>query len=206
MTNKVELTKQMTGKVAEVMEAQEAVFSFLDEIEETVAEGAEAVEQMAQVVQAKKEAMTTSTEFGEVKLAQTEINSLEEDMELLKQINDNKARAMKATLEDKAEAFFVAHKGAVFFFGIVDTHFVANTSLATIAEDEQTLTGFGDDLANSFSSVRMMLLDENIVAQENQNRLYRGIHLGQAGKVTELRAYHSLVRGYARELKAKGTL
>ena len=83
MTTKTEFTKQMTGKVAEVLEAQEAVFSLLDEIEETVAEGAEAVEQMAQVVQAKKEAMLLFTDFGEGKLAKAEINSLEEDMELL---------------------------------------------------------------------------------------------------------------------------
>lgn len=200
------MIKEMTSKVIEVQDAQEAVYAFLEEIEETVAEGTEAVSQMQSVVEAKKEAMSVFTDFGEVKMAKAEIDSLEADMELLKQITANKAKAMKATLEDKAEEFFKAHKSAVFFFTNTDAYFVANTTLATIAEDEQTMQGFANSISNSFASVRQVLLDEQIVAQADQNRLYRGIHLGQAGKVTELNTYHRLVRGYARELKTKGAL
>lgn len=206
MTNKTEMIKEMTGKVAEVQEAQDTVFSFLEEIEEIVAEGAETVKQMEAVIEAKKEAMSLLTGFGEAKLAKAEIDSLEEDMELLKQINDNKVKTMKAELVDKVDAFFVVHKGAVFFFNAVDAHFVTNTTLATIAEDEQTMTGFANGLANSFASVRQVLLDEKIVTIQDQNRLYRGTHLGQTGKVTELMDFHRLVRGYISQLKAKGIL
>jgi hypothetical protein len=202
--NKETMITGMVTKVAEVQDAQEAVFSLLEEIEEIVAEGAEAVAQMESVIEGKKEAMTIFTKFGEVKLAQAEIKALEEDAELLKQVNVNKVKAMYAEIEDVAEAFFKEHKSAVTMFGALDDKLMLETGLAELTEAKETMTGFSRALANAFASVRQVLLDEGIVANENQNRLYRGIHLGQVAKESRLTKFEYQIRPVINELRQAG--
>jgi hypothetical protein len=198
------MIKDMTGKVAEVMEAQEAVFSFLDEIEDTVAQGAEAVQQVELIIAERKEELKQFTDLERMRTAQAHIKSLEDDIELLQIVANNKKDTLKGQLEDKAEAFFKEHKSAVFFFRTIDAYMVNNTTLATLSEDKETMTGFSRALANAFASVRQVLLDEGIVANEDQNRLYRGIHLGQVAPETELSTFEYTVRPYLLKLKQAG--
>lgn len=198
------MIKGMVTKVAEVQDAQEAVFSFLEEIEEVVAEGAEAVTQMETTIEAKKEAMSLFVDFEEVKLAQAEIKSLESDVQLLKQVNANKDNVIKAELEDVAEAFFKQHKSAVTMFRAWDDRMILDTSLSELTKTKETMTGFSRALAGAFASVRQVLLDEGIVANENQNRTYRGIHLGQVAKESRLTKFEYQIRPVINELRQAG--
>lgn len=168
--NKVEMLKELEAKVLEVREAQGAVYDFLDEIDEAKAEGVVVVAEAEATVQAKKEALNTITDLGELKLAQAEIRALEEEVELLKVVNANKANAMLEELGNKADAFFKVHKSAKFLYQAVDNVLVANTSLTELAETKATMTALGQDLNNSFKAVRQVLLDTKIVALADQNR------------------------------------
>lgn len=198
------MLKEMTGKVAEVLETQDTVNEFLNEIEDAVTSGAKAVSEMETIVQAKKEGMTIYTELGEVKLAKTEIHSLIEEMELLKQVNANKVKAMYRQLEDKAEEFFNIHRSALILFKSVDDFYLLNTSLSELTESKIMLQGFANQLAYSFAGVRNLLLDTGIVAIGDQNKSYRGIHLGQIVRETQLAEFVTKVRPFINDLNRAG--
>lgn len=202
--NKVEMLKELEAKVLEVREAQGAVYDFLDEIDEAKAEGVEAVAEAEATVQAKKDALATITDLGELKLAQAEIKALEEDVELLKVVTANKANAMLEELGDKADAFFKLHKSAKFLYQAVDNILVANTSLSELAETKATMNKYATQLNSAFAGVRHLLLDTKIVAQADQNRNFKGTHLGQRDLTTELDVFESKVRSYMQVLKTSG--
>jgi hypothetical protein len=201
---KEQMITGMAGKVAEVQDAQEAVFSFLEEIEEAVASGAEAVETMEQELQALQESLSMAQDLGEAKLIKGQMDAKAEDIELQKAVNAGKKKAKYAELEDKAEAFFKAHKSAVTMFGALDDKRILETSLSELTEAKETMTGFSRALAGAFASVRQVLLDEKIVSSENQNRLYRGIHLGQVAKESRLTQFEYQIRPVINELRQAG--
>jgi hypothetical protein len=202
--NKETMIKGMVTKVAEVQDAQEAVFSFLEEIEDTVASGVEAVETMEQELQALQEALSMAQDLGEAKLIKGQMDAKAEDIELQKAVNAGKKKAKYAELEDKAEAFFKAHKSAVTMFGALDDKMILETSLSELTEAKEKMTGFSRALANDFASVRQVLLDEGIVANENQNRTYRGTHLGQVAKESRLTKFEYQIRPVINELRQAG--
>ncbi|XQY90617.1 hypothetical protein ACNRWW_13900 [Metabacillus sp. HB246100] len=198
------MIKEMEKKVTEVMEARDAVYSFLDEIEEAVSAGQEQVTQIEEQIASKQEALTLFTDFGEVKLAKQEIDSLEEDMELLKQVYVNKVNAMYGQLENIAEEMFKAHKSAVFLYRTVDNYILLNTNLSELKTNMELMGGFGQSLNGAFASVRAILLDTGIVANADQNRNYRGIHLGARGLDSELINFEYEVRPYVNRLRSAG--
>jgi hypothetical protein len=198
------MIKDMTAKVTDLLEVVDAVESFLEEIEETATSGAEAVTEMEAQLVGHQEALAMAQDIGEAKLIKGQMNALAEDIELQKAVNAGKKKAMYVQLEDKAEEAFKAHKSAVFMYRTVDDYFILNTTLATLSEDKETMTGFARALGNAFASVRNILLDEGIVANENQNRTYRGIHLGQRGQESRLTKFEYQIRPVMNELRQSG--
>ncbi|KUP06197.1 hypothetical protein Q75_09715 [Bacillus coahuilensis p1.1.43] len=203
---KKQMTNEMELKVKEVIETRDAVYSFLEEIEAVVAEGKDAVSQLEQELVAKQEALSACTDIGEARLAKNEIKALEEDLELQIAVNDGKAKAMRSELEDIVESFFKVHKSAVFMYGAVDDFYLINTSLASLKEDKETLSGFTGSLNGSFSAVRNILLDTEIVANADQNKTYRGTHLGQRHQNTKLNDFDYHIRPYANQLRSAGII
>ncbi|CAH0222649.1 hypothetical protein SRABI96_02450 [Peribacillus sp. Bi96] len=200
--DKQEMIKGMEVKVNEVIGASQAVSEFVESIEETVTEGVEAVKQLEAVIETKTEALNTFTDMGEARLAKQEINNLVEELELQKAVNTGKEKAMKSELEEVIVTFFAVHKGACMMFRGLDNHLVANTSLSELNETKATMEGFGNSLTFSFAGVKQILLDTKIVAQADQNRQYRGIHLGQRGQETQLYGFEYVVRAYVQQLRA----
>ncbi|MFC0235142.1 hypothetical protein [Fictibacillus phosphorivorans] len=204
--NKETMIKDMTAKVTEVIDAKDAVLDIVENIEDVVLEGKEKVAQLEAELKAKRDALDTFTDIGEARLAKAEINNLVEDIELQIAVNAGKAKAMHTELEEKAEEFFKVHKSGIFLFRAVDNFFVANTSLLLLQDDKELMSGFASALNASFKAVRQILLDAEIVSQEDQNKSYKGYHLGQRELVTELLTFDSKIRAYAQGLKLAGKL
>jgi hypothetical protein len=190
--------------MAELKEAQGAVYDFMEQVDEDKAEGAMAVAEAQAEITAKREALKTFTDVGELRNAQQEINNKEQDVELLKQVTENKVTAMKGQLEELVVAFFAVHKSATFLFRAVDNHLVANTSLSELAQAKATMSGHANTLQYAFSGVRQVLLDEKIVSNQEQNKNWRGTHLGQRIVTTELDVFESKIRSYIHTLKVSG--
>lgn len=202
------MIKEMGNKVNEINVAREAVFSFVDGINEAVAEGTEAVAQLEAVIKAKTEALVLVMNLGEMQLAEAEIDSLIKDKQLILKVNNNKRTAMIAEVGDVAEAFLKAHKSASFLYGTVDNFFLAHTSIATFQEDKETLKGFASSLNGAFREVKQVLLDEGLCEiQSNGNYVtFRGIYLGQRDLITELDVYEHKIRQYVYESYKAGKL
>jgi hypothetical protein len=198
------MLKEMTEKVAMVQESYHEVLDFVDKIEETVASGKDAFSELEEQMANHQEALTMAQDLGEAKLIKQQIDALAEDMELLQSVNKAKELSMMTTLSDKAEQSLLANKNAVELFRALDKEMVANTSLAQLKSHIELMSGFASALNNSFASVRNILLDTKIVAHENQNRQYRGIHLGRAGVQSELTNFEYHVRPYIQKVKQAG--
>lgn len=201
---KEQMIKDMTVKVTDVLDARNVVDEFADALEEAKASGQEAVEQLEAELQKKKEALPLAQDLGEAKLIKQEIDSLTDDIELQKAVNAAKVTKMKAELEDKVEAFFKVHKSAKFMFQGIDNYIVVNTSLSELTETKELMRGFINALDGSFAGVRQVLLDEGIVSFENQNKVYKGIHLGQRGLETKLYELEYRIKPFINELRAYG--
>jgi len=198
------MLKEMTEKVAMVQESYHEVLHFVDEIEEVVASGKDALAELEEQMVKHQEALTMAQDLGEAKLIKQQIVALAEDMELLQSVNKAKELSMMATLSDKAEQSLLANKDAVELFRALDKEMVANTSLGQLKSHIELMSGFASALNNSFASVRNILLDTKIVTHENQNRQYRGIHLGRAGVQSELTNFEYHVRPYIQKVKQAG--
>lgn len=204
MMNKETVLEGLAVKVAEVVQAGEAVSNFVGLMDESVSEGVEAVAQLESLISAKKEALNTFTDMGEARVAKAEINNLVEELELQKAVNVGKRSAMLEELESVIGAFFSAHKGAKFVYSNADDYCLVNTSLSELTDTRDLLQGFANKLAYSFAGVRNILLDEGIVAPENQNKVYKGIHLGQVVRETQLAEFASRVRPFINDLNRAG--
>lgn len=205
--DKVTLINEMNTKVNDLLDAHKVVNAHLQEMEDVKGEGAESVHQMESTIEAKEEALTVFTELGEVKLAKQEIDLLKEDLQLVHQLTANKLKAMKVELEDKIVEAFTKHKQAIFFYkGVVDIHFINNTTLATLEDDAETLKNIAYTLERVFAQLRQILLDEKIVAIQDQNKSYKNIHLGQVTPYTELLEFKRAVSRYVQDLKRAGIL
>jgi gamma-glutamyltranspeptidase len=200
------IIEDMNVKLNEVLDAQDTVSKFLDEIEETVASGERELKALQDKLVTTQDALSNSIDMSEAKATKAKINKLAEEIELQMAVNTGKTKVMYSQLEDKIESFFLIHKGAKFFSDSVDAVFVNNTTLATLIEDKETMISFTNSLYNSFGAVRGILLDTKIVPANEQNLLYRGTHLGQHLRNTELIAFENLVRPYMGQLKAQGKL
>ena len=198
------MLNELENKVAEVKQASQAVNEFVELMDEAVSEGAEAVAQLESVIKVKQEALNTFTDMGEARLAKAEINNFIEELELQKAVNVGKRSAMVAELEDVIEAFFTAHKKAVFMYRNVDDYCLVNTSLSELSATKDKMQGFSNQLAVHFAGARNILLDEGIVAMADQNKMYRGIHLGQVGKATQLAEFASRVQPFLNDLSRAG--
>lgn len=199
--------EKMTAKVADVLEAKEAVNSFLDEIEFTAGQHGQAVTEMQEQLAKQNEAFKMATDLSEAKMLKAQVSSTEEDMELVKQVSEAKVSAMYQELENKAEAFFAVHKEADAEFRELDKAMMANTGLGQLQEHMELMSGFANTLNNSFAGVRAILLDTKIVPMSEQNGRYKGkYHLGQRGLVTELNEFNYKVAGYVRDLRSAGKL
>lgn len=198
------MIKDMTAKVNEVKDARKAVEAVLDGIEELKAEGKEALVKMEHELQAKQEALTMAQDMGEAKLIKQQIDSLQEDIELQKAVTEAKVKGMTADIEDKAEAFFKSHKSASFLYNAVDNYMILNTNLSNLYTNMELMQGFSRALSGSFAGVKAILLDTGIVAQADQNRIYKGIHLGQRDKESELVNYEYKIRPYINQLRSSG--
>lgn len=202
--NKETMIKELSASINEAVKTSQEVVNFLDVIEDTVVEDKEAVASLEAHLQTKMDTLLTFTDLEKAKVAQAEITNLETELSLLKNINEAKVKAQKVELEDKAEAFFVIHKTTKFKLVAVDSYLVANTSLSELTETLQMVKGLSHELHSTFSTVRNILLDTGIVANENQNKQYRGIHLGQALYYTKLIEFEYEVKDYMQVLKATG--
>lgn len=202
--NNAEMIKELVEVVNTAIEAKESVYDFLTEMEDTAKAGNEVVTEMQATVQAKEEALTGLVGFADIKQASSEINSIKEDIEVLKQVNANKIVAMKVELADVAEDALKAHKTAVAKFNKVDNILVANTTLSDLDNTFETMKTLARQLEFAFKGVRQVLLDEGIVSTVDQNKQYRGVHLGQREVVTKLYEFELKVRQFKHELKLAG--
>lgn len=198
--------KTMTNKVTEVTEAFNNVRDYLDVIEETTAQHGQALTELEQELQTQQEAFSMAQDLGEAKLLQQQIKDTEANQELIQQVNKAKVNAMYAELEDKAEAFFKVHKEAVQSFRELDNAIVVNTSLGELENNIELMRGFERSLNGAFAGVRNILLDTKIVSQAEQNRQFKGYHLGQRGLTTGLLSFQIKVSSYVRDLKGAGLL
>lgn len=191
MMNKQTIVEEMTAKVNEVIDARDAVYEHLQEIEEAVASGQEQVAQLEQELQNQQDALSMAQNLGEAKLIKQKIDSLAEDIELQKTVNTSKSNGTASGLADKADAFFKAHKSASFLYGTVDNYFLANTCLANFQEDKGILAGFANTLNNSFKGVKQVLLDTKLCEVNGNYVSFRGNYLGQRDLKTELEVFEA---------------
>jgi hypothetical protein len=198
--------EKMTAKVAEVLEAQDIVESFLDEIELTAGQHKQAIVELEQEVAKHTEALGMADDLGQAGLIRKKIKDTEEQIELVKMVNENKVRAKYQELENKAEAFFAVHKEAQNDFTELEKVMIATTGLGQLRDNSELMTGFAYTLNNSFTGVRTILLDTKIVSLAEQNMMYRGYHLGQRGLMTELSEFEHKVNPYIYQLKSAGKL
>ncbi|MDG5789666.1 hypothetical protein QA612_19600 [Evansella sp. AB-P1] len=197
---------EMTAKITEVQDARDNVESFLEVIEETASDNRATVRGLEDELQKAQEALTVSVDIGESRMLKAQADAIEQDISLTQQVAQAKITKMYQELEDKVERFFNAHKGAVKMYQELDAYYVANTSLSALKEDAKLLSNFATELNNSFRAVRQVLLDTGLVSQAEQNKSYRGQHLGARDLVTELWTYESKVRGYVQQLQQAGKL
>lgn len=202
--NKETMLKELAVKIDEVKQASHAVNEFVELMDESVAEGVEAVAQLESLIATKQEALNTFIDMAEARKAKAEINNLVEELELQKAVNVGKRSAMVAELEAVIGAFFAEHKKALFFYRNTDDYCLINTSLTELTATKELLQSFANGLAYSFAGVRNVLLDEGIVAPENQNKVYNGIHLGQVVKQTQLAEFATRVQSYINDLNRAG--
>ncbi|MEQ6375745.1 hypothetical protein RZN25_02730 [Bacillaceae bacterium S4-13-56] len=201
---KEQMIIEMTAKLEEVQTAKEAVYTFVDEIEDKLAEGEKDVSALEQDLQAKQEVLSIITDIGEAKLAKQEIKLIVEEIELTNSVTEAKVKTMKVELENKIEEYFKIHKSAHFLFRAVDNYFVLNTSISSLAKDKETIDAFAQSLNGSFRGVRQVLLDIGIVTIADQNKQYRGTHLGQRDLMSELTNFEYEIRPYVNHLRSSG--
>ena len=200
------LIMELTVKGTELQEAVQVVYAVMDAIDETVAEGNEQLAELDIDIVAKQEAFAGITELKLLKQSQEEINSIKADVNLVKQVIDNKVKVMYSEIEDKAEQFFKVHKSALELFKTVDDYMLVNTTLTELRDVNAVMTEYANDFYRAFSEVRNVLLDTKIVAEKNQNLVYRGCHLGQIRRNTLLLDFEYKIQGYMQQLKAQGLL
>lgn len=204
--NKQTMTKEMELKINEVQEARNTVFTFVDEIEDAVQAGEQTVSAMETELSGQRNSLTMAQDLGEAKLIKNQIDRIQEDLELQKAVNVGKKKAMYEQLANKAEEFLKVHKSAVFLFKSVDDFYLVNTSLSELTVAKEMLQGFASQLSVSFAGVRNILLDTGIVAMADQNRMYRGIYLGQIVRETQLSEFKSRVQPFLNDLSRAGVV
>jgi hypothetical protein len=201
---KEQMIKDLSEKVDEVQQASEAVVAVLVSIEDLEAVGMDKVTALVQELESKQEALLLAQDLSEAKQIKQQINSLQEDIELQRAINAGSGTALKTELEDKAVAFFDVHKSAKSVFQSVDNYILINTCLSDLKEAKETMQGYAWVISSCFARVRATLLDTSIVALNDQNITYRGIHLGQRELQTGLYTFECKVRSYLTQLRAAG--
>lgn len=194
--------KDLEAKVQEVIGARDAVYAFMNGIEDAVEEGKEAVKQLESVIESKKEALSLVTDMGEARLAKQEIDKLVSEIELQKMVNVSKETAMKAEAEAVFDAFYAVHKVAKTIYTEVDRQLVINTPLVELYATKKIMVGLANDINNSFSGVTEVLKATGIL--ENGSKHYKGIHLNQRGIETEFYNMELKFRPYIRQLDYAG--
>lgn len=196
--------KVMQDTVEKVMEQYQGVNEFLDSMETAKAQHAQAITELEEQVAGLQETFSQATDLTQAKQLKNDMDSITDEIELVKQVNKAKVFSMLGTLSEKAVAVLKANTEAVAMFKELDNEMVANTSLKQLQANIELMQSFASDINNSFRGVRNILLDTKLVATADQNKVYAGIHLGRAGIQSELVAYEIKVRSYMRELIAKG--
>ncbi|MDM5313372.1 hypothetical protein [Peribacillus frigoritolerans] len=193
MTNKVEMTKEMTAKITEVLDAKDAVVEHLEQVTQESGEINRQMNELQADVKAKTEAMAVIADIGELKLAKQEITALEEDMELLASVREVKYKVGLSELENKAEAFFKIHGTATSLFTTVDNYFLAHTSLSEFQESKKTMQDFASTLHFSFIEVKQLVIDEGLCEVENNGNLvkFKGVSLRNRNLSTELEVFEN---------------
>lgn len=183
--SKDKMIKDMENKVNEVVNAKQAVYNFINSIEDTVAEGAEAVKQLEAVIETKKDALHLAVDMGEARLAKEEINKLAEELELQKMMNVSREKAMQAETEEIVDAFFAVYKVGTRMFEELDKYLLGNTTLVELADTKELMEGFQIKINGSLSGVVYTMTDAGFFAQRQV--LYKGSHLNPTGLMTALR-------------------
>jgi hypothetical protein len=184
--NKDNLIQEMTVKAQDVTNASIAVTTYQEEIKQILSEDKATVSDLEQELKNLKDNFSSYTDKAEAKVAWGEIKALEEEIELTRAVNAGKDKVLFAELEIKSEKFFALHKIAVTLFDTVDNYFLANTTLSELSQAEKLLDGFACKLDFDFSDVQRTMLDAGIVKVTEQNLVWRGTHLGQQRRYTQL--------------------
>lgn len=196
------MIKAMSSKVAEVLAKRVAIEEYLDSMELTAGQHKQALQELYKELASHTEAMTMADDLGQAGLIRQQIKATEEQIELVKMVNENKVNTMKKTLADKADAFFGCHAEAVTEFKELDKEMIAITSLRQLKEQTEMMRGIANTLNNSLSDVKLVLIDEGIITQAD--KFYAGYHLNQRELMSELSNFEFKVNPYIRELTAKG--
>jgi hypothetical protein len=204
MTNKETMIKELTVKITEVQEARDAVEAVMEAIDELASSCNEQITQIEADIVARKEGLKLITDLEGLRKAQTEINTLQDDVELVKQVKGNKAKSLLEEVENKAVEFFNTHRVAKSVFNTVDEYMLINTSLSELSDAKEQMSGYINCIDKNFAQVRSILLDTKIVSVEDQNRSYRGFHLGQHNRGTQFLDFEYHINSYKHQLISRG--
>lgn len=200
------MKKEIQDTVKEVLEFRNAVLNVQEGIEESVELGKGAVSQLENELSVKQDDLSSVTDMAEAKQLKAEIDGLKSDIELQQSVNKAKSLIMMSELEDKAVQFFDKQRKAISHFNTIDTYFLNTSSISTMKEDIEFLQDIALDLNNSFKSVRHILLDTGIVSVAEQNKSYKGHHLGKRDVVSELVSFEYKIRPITNQLKQAGKI
>lgn len=204
--NKETVMKGMQEKLEELNTAKQAVIDFVDAMEEQGEEATTEIKQLKAEHEAKQEALALVTDFAQAKLLKAEIDELNADIELQEQVATAKHQAQLEALAELVEEFLSVNKSVRFFFTTVDNYLLAHTSLSELEGNVEYLKGVAQSINNNFSFIRNVLLDAGLITMAEQNKQYRGHHLGQRELVPELESFKIKIRQVVHDYKRAGIL
>lgn len=204
--NKETVMKDMQEKLEELNTAKQAVNDFVAAMEEQAEENTAEVGQLKAELMAMKESLALVADFTKAKLLKAEIDELKADIELQEQVASAKHQAQLNELSELAEEFLNVNKAVRFFFTTVDKYFLSNTSLSELEENVEYLNGVAQEINFSLKFIRQILLDTGLIASSEQNKNYKGYHLGQRDVVSELDVFKTRISQMVYEYKRAGIL